>query len=278
MIQKNIILTGPPRSGTTLTCNLLNKLPNVAALHEPMNLKMFSNKSEGLKNTIDFFEKMRKMIVEDGYAISKVKNGTIPTNPFEEGKTNRTSIVKKEKFKIDKQLSTDFILVIKQNAHFTFLLKEFKNEFPCFVVIRNPLTTIASWNSIEAPVSNGNLTVLKGLNQMLYERLNSIDDLFLRQITLYNEIVKNYFMIHEKNIIRYEDLIKTSGKALSVITESAMNLDETMENKNIINNYNLEHLTMISEKILEDTGAWRFFYTEKEILNTFNSLNNRKLR
>lgn len=278
MIQKNIILTGPPRSGTTLTCNLLNKLPNVAALHEPMNLKMFSNKSEGLKNTIDFFEKMRKMIVEDGYAISKVKNGAIPTNPFEEGKTNRTSIVKKEKFKIDKQLSTDFILVIKQNAHFTFLLKEFKNEFPCFVVIRNPLTTIASWNSIEAPVSNGNLTVLKGLNQMLYERLNSIDDLFLRQITLYNEIVKNYFIIHEKNIIRYEDLIKTSGKALSVITESAMNLDETMENKNIINNYNLEHLTMISEKILEDTGAWRFFYTEKEILNTFNSLNNRKLR
>lgn len=271
MIQKNIILTGPPRSGTTLTCNLLNKLPNVLALHEPMNLKMFSNKREGLKNTIDFFGKMRKMIVEDGYAISKVQNGAIPTNPFEEGKTNRTSIVKKEKFKIDKQLSTDFILVIKQNAHFTFLLNELKNKFPCFVVIRNPLTTIASWNSIEAPVSNGNLTVLKGLNQMLFERLNTIDDLFLRQITLYNEIVKNYFMIHKKNIIRYEDLIKTSGKALSVITESAMNLDETMENRNTINNYHLEHLTMISEKILKDSGAWRTFYTEKEILNTFNS-------
>ncbi len=36
MQHNNIILTGIPRSGTTLICYLLNKIPNTVALHEPM--------------------------------------------------------------------------------------------------------------------------------------------------------------------------------------------------------------------------------------------------
>jgi len=32
----NIILKEIPRSGTTLVCHLINKLPNFVALHEPM--------------------------------------------------------------------------------------------------------------------------------------------------------------------------------------------------------------------------------------------------
>jgi hypothetical protein len=273
MMHKNIILTGPPRSGTTLTCNLLNKLPNVVALHEPMNLKLFPNKKEGLKNTIDFFDKMRTLIDEEGFAISKVKDGAIPTNPFEEGESNRTSIVKKEKFKIEKQLSPDYVLIIKQNAHFTFLLNELKNHFPCYSVIRNPLTTIASWNSINAPVSEGNLTVLKGLEPLLFEKLNTISDLFLRQIALYNEIVKNYSLLNEKNIIRYEDLITSSGKVLSAITEVATELQVKMINKNEVNNYKLDQMEMIANKILSDQGAWRKFYTEQEILDTLKFYN-----
>ncbi|WP_339609034.1 hypothetical protein [uncultured Planktosalinus sp.] len=273
MIQKNIILTGPPRSGTTLTCNLLNRLPNVVALHEPMNLKLFPNKSEGLKNTIEYFENMRRMIDEEGYAISKVKDGAIPTNPFEEGESNRSSIVKKGKFKIEKQLSSDYILVIKHNGHFTFLLNELKNHFPCYSVIRNPVSTIASWNSINVPVSKGNLTVLKGLNPVLFEDLNTIDNLFLRQIALYNEIVKSYLLLNEKNIIRYEDLITTSGKVLSAITGVATELQVKLINKNIVNSYNFDQMELIANQLLRDQGAWREFYTEQEILDTLKHYN-----
>ena len=35
--ERNIVITGPGRSGTTLTCHLLNKLPNTVALSEPIN-------------------------------------------------------------------------------------------------------------------------------------------------------------------------------------------------------------------------------------------------
>jgi hypothetical protein len=36
MSENDVVLTGLPRSGTTLTCHLLNKLPDTVALHEPM--------------------------------------------------------------------------------------------------------------------------------------------------------------------------------------------------------------------------------------------------
>lgn len=39
MNENNIILTGLPRSGTTLSVHLLNKLPNTVGLHEPIKFK-----------------------------------------------------------------------------------------------------------------------------------------------------------------------------------------------------------------------------------------------
>ena len=38
----NLLLAGIPRSGTTLACALLNRLPNVAALPEPMDVTAFA--------------------------------------------------------------------------------------------------------------------------------------------------------------------------------------------------------------------------------------------
>lgn len=34
--RANVVLTGLPRSGTTLACRLLNLLPDTVALHEPI--------------------------------------------------------------------------------------------------------------------------------------------------------------------------------------------------------------------------------------------------
>src|ERR1700716_4011573 len=36
--MRNVLIPGTPRSGTTLLCSLLNKLPDTVALHEPMNV------------------------------------------------------------------------------------------------------------------------------------------------------------------------------------------------------------------------------------------------
>ena len=83
--RANVVLTGPPRSGTTLACRLLNTLPDTVALHEPIAPGKFANAEndlavlEGLQR---YFRRMRRMIRKEKVAISKNVGGRIPDNAY----------------------------------------------------------------------------------------------------------------------------------------------------------------------------------------------------
>ena len=267
MANSNYILTGPPRSGTTLSCYLLNKLPNVVALHEPMNIRMFPEPQTGLQNTATFFGQMRDSLLTTGIAISKVKDGMIPANPFENKaeKGSRKSIVKKGEVKFDKTLSPDFKLVMKHNAHFTFLLPQIAQHYPFYVILRHPIATIASWNSITAPVAQGNLRVLEFLEPELFHQLNEIPDLLDRQIKLLEEHYNRYQQLPRDCIIRYEDLIASGGQALQCIDAGAKNLNEALQNKNTNPAYKFDLLLMIKEKLLSSSTFYEPFYARADI-------------
>ncbi len=274
--ERNIILTGPPRSGTTLCCHLLNKLPDVVALHEPMQRVMFPSKKEALRNIPNFFFQMREMIKNDGKAVSRVKNGKIPPNPFEEKSKNRRSIVKKGEFYIDKDLDQqNFSLVIKHNAHFSFLLEELVNDFECFAIIRNPLAVVASWNTIKAPVSEGNLKVLKGLDPQLEKKLWKIPDVIDRQIQLIDVLFGHLNTLEERQIITYENIIETGGEALYPISSHASSLNEKLSNTNLNKRYPSELMEVIYKKLIQKNTAsnnWRRFYSASDfekVMNTY---------
>ncbi len=267
-MSSDIILTGPPRSGTTLACFLLNKVPDTVALHEPMSLQMFPDLYSGLASVKSFFPEMRKSLLESRLALSKVSHGKIPANPFgEAGDKGRASIVKKEFVRFDKPLSEDFKLIIKHNGHFTFMLPELQNYFPVFILLRNPTATIASWNSVDAPVADGNLRVLKTLNPELHESLNRIPDLVTRQVTLLHHMYKRYQTATQATTLRYEDIISSNGSSLSVITEMAKQLSEPLENKNSNPLYDSNLIRDIKAKLLNFKGAYLDFYTSDSIEN-----------
>src|SRR5262245_2561552 len=46
MDDRNVLVAGIPRSGTTLTCHLLNSLPDIVALHEPIGEELMGDMSE----------------------------------------------------------------------------------------------------------------------------------------------------------------------------------------------------------------------------------------
>ena len=80
---RNVALTGLPRSGTTLTCHLLNKLPNSVALHEPMSPSAMAGLSaEAAVDQIEqFFDAQRKMVLEEGRALKDTEAGeSTPVN------------------------------------------------------------------------------------------------------------------------------------------------------------------------------------------------------
>jgi len=227
---------------------------------------MFPDKRTALTNIAQTFDEMRAMILEKGEAVSKVTNGKIPSNPFAKGKTNRKSIVEKGTFKIKNELTdTNFRLVIKHNGHFTFMLKELMDVYPCYTTIRNPLAIIASWNSINAPVSKGNLNVLRNLDSKLYSELNAIPSLIDRQVELLNLIYKALQDINIQHIIKYENLVTDPARELSPIHPEAYKLEEMLENKNKSRNYNKELIEKTGKILLDRGGFWEKYYSNQEI-------------
>lgn len=264
MNGNNHILTGPPRSGTTLTCFLLNKLPDTIALHEPMRLSMFPNPQEGLEAVHDFFQSSRVSLLREGKALSRVSGDKIPDNPFpQNASAQRKSVVRKDWVHFEKKLSPQFNLLIKHNAHFTFLLPELIKQYPCTAIIRNPVSVLASWNTIDAPVANGLLNILPYLRPDLHQKLEAVKDILDRQVLLLHYFFEQYRQLQDLKIIRYEDIIATGGKALASIIPEATQLDESLTSKNKSVVYNRVNPHLIKERLEQFKGDYLHYYDLK---------------
>ncbi len=272
MEQENIILTGIPRSGTTLTCHLLNKLPQTVALHEPMNVGQFS-KLESHKVICQeikkFFQEARASISSRNEVLSKNILGAVPDNTF--GETRAQSGLRQSKhrlglIKVKKELDPGFFLVIKHPAAFTALLHELVHFFPCYSVIRNPLSVLASWSSVSMHVENGHAPAAEDLDAELRRVLVCLGDKTARQLHLLSWFYEQYQRyIPANRILRYEDLISSGGANLRAITPHAQALCEPLESRNSNPLYDQRVLQSIGNKLLATEGAYWQFYTKESV-------------
>ena len=68
-MNRNLIITGIPRSGSTLACSLLNRLPDVVALNETMNigeLLALPDAESRVRAIADYFAETRRTIDRTG--------------------------------------------------------------------------------------------------------------------------------------------------------------------------------------------------------------------
>jgi len=270
-MTNDIILTGIERSGTTLICHLLNKLPDVVALHEPMKTRKFSKFAtrEELREYIEhYFAKTRKSLKDFGQAISQHVDGKIPDNTFA-GQRPETGLREfvdvKGVITIDKPLSDDFILCIKHLGPFTAILENLLDYFPCFAMVRNPLAILASWNSVDLPVRDGHHPAVEKLDADLAAALSQISDRFERQIYLLSWHFEKYLLLPESAVLRYENIIESSGKCLTAIQPAANTLNETLTNMNKNKLYDRDLMQMLGEKLVKSSGAFWKFYPKESV-------------
>src|SRR4028118_946330 len=137
--EHNIVITGPGRSGTTLTCHLLNKLPNTVALSEPINPGKYADRlpdNEAVADGIqDFYREQRRMALNRGLVLSKHVGGVVPDNPKGMVDGIRKRVVEKGKISVGKDLTPDFFLGVKQTGIFTAMLPTLVNRFACFAIV-----------------------------------------------------------------------------------------------------------------------------------------------
>ena len=267
----DIVLTGPPRSGTTLACRLLGGLPDTVALHEPIPPRSLAGLGTGdavLGGVERFFGEMRRSILTRGVVVSKHVGGEVPDNVYEgtsSGDAPRAHAGKeKGEIPITKDLERDFSLVIKHPAMFTALLPILARRFSCYAVVRNPLSILASWNSVDHNVREGHAPAAERHDAGLKAELASTEDRVERQLCLLSWFFGRYHeTLDEDHVIRYEEIVASGGRALSAVVPTAAALDEPLESKNLNEAYGRDGMRRLGERLLEREGAyWRFYGRE----------------
>jgi hypothetical protein len=268
----DIILTGIARSGTTLTCFLLNKLPQAVALHEPMNpadLVGLGYPEQYLERVTAFFSTQRSSLLEAGTAISKARDGRVPENPFgvavgESGL--RASTVGSESVAFGKELQTGFRLVVKHPNVFTATLPALLTRFPCFAVIRNPLAVLLSWQTIQAPVNRGRLPFGEAFDPALEAALADESDRVARQLVILRWYFSRYAsMLPRDHVLRYEEIVASGGRVLAVIDPDAASLGEPLESRNRSALYDADLVNGLAERLLADEGIYDAFYPRSAV-------------
>lgn len=298
-MNRNIILTGVPRSGTTLTCYLLNKSPDVVALHEPIKpyrvpglgsddnvakrfyfflLNIRKSPVSFNSNTVgyidSFFEKQRTSILTKGTATSKSKGNKIPDNPM--GKINqktgkRIRVVDGRTVEISKNLGKDFTLVIKQPSMFSGLLGILSSHFQCYATIRNPLAVLCSWNTVDYPVRTGHAPAAERCDQNLKSILANEPDVYNRQIILLSWFFEQFYRhLPAENIIRYEELITSNGKSLSSMFPSSSILNQELTSKNNNPLYDQNIKKKLAKRLLDSEGYYWKYYSKNDVMDLLN--------
>ena len=270
-MNRSLIITGIPRSGSTLACSLLNRLPDVVALNETMNvgeLLALPDAESRAQAIADYFAETRRTIDGTGKAPQLRVAGSEGNMFLPEASSGRQS-AKRGSALVDvgKVLPTGYWLALKHLNAFAALLPELRQRFDCFALVRNPLATLASWHTLDHPMNRGHMPVAEALDERLAEHLAGIDDSRERRLALLDWYYRRFTdSLDAERIQRYEDIMATNGGCLAEVLPSASDLPvfvrEPLESRNENLLYGAAAEAKADAKaLLEDGGhaCWRVY-------------------
>lgn len=271
MTQRNLALTGVPRSGTTLACRLLGRCRGTVALFEPMEVSALpmNDRAMAVKHVVAFFDQTRARILETGWAPSKQLDGQVPDNSFGDKLTvdgRRPIQVAPGHIRVDPMLAPDFTLVVKHNAAFTALLPHLAERFDTIAIVRHPLSVLASWNSVNLPVSAGRLPAGERLDAGLAGRLAEEPSRLRRQLVVLDWFFSRFAtMLPASRVVRYEDLIASQGARLRACAGLVGVGDEPLTERNANSAYSRDEVDALAQALHDHPGDWRRWYHRDSI-------------
>jgi len=273
---RNLILTGVPRGGTTLACKLLGQADDSVSLSEPMPVhELPLAPTAAVEAIAAYFKASRERLLASGTATSQQIDGQPPDNFFdsEPGGTGlRTRRASTGEIRVHKPLSPTFTLTIKHNAAFTALLPWLAPVFDGYAVIRNPLAVLASWNSVDLPITQGRLPMAERLQPALSTWLDAEPDVLERQLFLLDWIFAQYAQtLPPARIIPYEQIVSSDGAALAAATGLALP-PQSLHSRNASALYDPATSQHHAKRLCQRGGAWRMFYSDDAIMDALDAL------
>jgi hypothetical protein len=279
LTDHNVLLTGLPRSGTTLACELLNQLPDTVALDEPMTIGPMNEPASSTNarpdpelicdDIVRKLDDIRESIATSKTTHSAHVQGRVMGAKYDDTVDReglRTGLYTRGEIRIDKPLSPSFLLITKHPAAFTALLETLAPRFRVYAMVRNPLAVWSSWQTIRFNVRDGHHGAAERIDYELAETLASIRDRIDRQFHLLTWFYERFStLLPDDRVIRYESLVESRGKALQAITPGASTLDEPLENRNDAAVYDRREMRLLAERLLSTEGPYWDFYSKESV-------------
>lgn len=258
----NVILTGIPRSGTTLAAALIDSLPNAVCLNEPLwqtDVKLDGNPQALALWLRDDFARLRQhLLAEHPIPDRRDAEGKAITNFFKDGKP-----VQEKTFGllIRAGLTPDFTLAVKHNALFMAALPHLAlmSDFLVIALLRHPVATIASWQRVPLPVAEGRMPHAATYWPKIKSIGESNDDVLIKQVKLYDALCGRLAKLRGAiHIVHYELLITNPNLLCDMLRHDGPIDDSIIEKTQ----HEIPAHDAIVRALNEHGQNWQKFYPE----------------
>jgi hypothetical protein len=217
--DNNLLITGLPRSGTSLLLSLLASGGSLC-FSEPPWLKTLRENSENGQQLVDLLEQQISQLREriaNGKAIDMVfKQGTDqpPDNYFDGNHKLRRSTREIRPVLLPTNSSRDRF-IIKANALFTANLTQLAahEHWRIKAIVRDPLAVIMSWRSVNIASSHARLKKLEKYDFRL-QQISQQEPLLKRQVLLLDWYFSQFNQLPSNDLIYYESLVQSPAHTL----------------------------------------------------------------
>lgn len=220
--ERNFLITGIPRSGTSYVSSILDAQDNWLVLNEPGEIFAHLNTRKDASGIGQFHAESRASVLLGEPVKNKVKNGKVIQD---------TAQLDAAELYHPRVHSADFWLGSKNTlAYLASLPKVIDLGWPVIAMVRHPLDTIASWRNTfnhlrdakpsELPIANPQFHGWSAQHREYLLELDLISDARLRRV-LFWRLLASVLIEHRDAIqlYRYEDVITDPSSFLASVAQ-----------------------------------------------------------
>ena len=221
MPGRNLVVTGLPRSGTTLLAALMDSCASSVCLSEP-SLPCASTGvtcADYAARLHDDFQVFRARIAA-GEAVADLRSATgerVTNYLSSADRSDDRTMIAEQVAAVRSGMSPDFTLAVKQNGPFLAALHEIvaTGAYQCVGLVRHPRDVLRSWfNSTVFPIGSGRLPAAEKRWPEFAAITQGAMTLPEKMAHIYETLVERLVTSRLFALLRYEEVIRDPGATM----------------------------------------------------------------
>ena len=138
-------------------------------------------------------------------------------------------------------------------------------SFPCLVLVRNPLSVLASWQTVDLPVHRGRIPAGEELDRDLHRALEREPEVLGRQLIVLDWFFGRFHAhLDPANILRYEDVVESGGRAMFHRLDHAGARPVELRSRNESALHDDVMIDALLARLPDTGGHWTRFYRRED--------------